>query len=101
GGGYSDYLFWFVSGRILYRARPWELVTEARFGDYKYANQTVSATDLAKRHRQELSTAVRLERELRRHLKVIASYEYEQTFSNDPLETYNVNTFTGSLQYEF
>jgi hypothetical protein len=32
---------------------------------------------------------------------LIASYEYEQTLSNDPLETYSVNTVSATVQWEF
>ena len=101
GGGFADYAQYAASQQILYRARPWELSVEGRVRRYDYSTQTVSATDLAKRRRTEWTMTARLERELARHLKLITSYEHEETLSNDAAETYSVNTVSGSLQWEF
>ena len=101
GDGFADYAQWSASTQVQYRARPWELAVEGRIRTYQYETQTVSATDLSKRGRTEWSATIRLERELSHHLRLIASYEHEHTLSNDPLETYQVNTVSGSLQWEF
>jgi hypothetical protein len=101
GGGYSDYTRWFAAARLHYRAKPWELSAEGRLAQYDYATQTVSATDLSKRRRTEVNLALRLERHITRHAKLVAAYEYERTLSNDRLETYSVNTFSGSVHWEF
>jgi hypothetical protein len=101
GEGFSDYTRWFMTARIVYRATPWEISTEARLGQYEYDTQTVSAADLSKRRRTEWLAVVNLQRELIKGLKIMASYEYEETRSNDQLETYTVNTLSGSLQWEF
>jgi hypothetical protein len=47
------------------------------------------------------SATVRCERELTRHLKLGATFEREQVSSNDPLDTYTVNTFGGTVSWEF
>ena len=101
GGGFADYTQYAVSQQILYRAKPWELSAEGRIRRYDYRTQTVSATDLAKLRRTEWTATLRLERELTKHLKLITSYEHEETLSNDTSETYSVNTVGGSLQWEF
>ncbi len=61
----------------------------------------MSETDPSKRRRTELGFDARLERNLGPHLKLLASYEYEQTFSNDELETYSANVVAASVQWDF
>jgi hypothetical protein len=100
-GGFSDYLQYAASAQILYAAKPWEVSAESRVRRYDYRTQTVSATDLSTRRRTEWIVTARLERALTKHLKLATSYEHEQTLSNDPSETYTVNTLSGSLEWEF
>lgn len=101
GGGYADYTRWYGAARIQYRARGWEISAEGRFARYDYHNQTVSATDTAKRNRTEWRAVLNVERELAETVAWVTSYEYETTLSNDPLETYSVNTVSTSLRWEF
>lgn len=100
-GGYFDYVRPLASVQIQYRAKPWEITAETRLARYGFEEQTISATDSSKRRRTDWSAEVRVERLLGKHFRFIASYEHEQTFSNDELETYTVNTVSGSLQWEF
>jgi hypothetical protein len=101
GGGYFDYTRWLASGRIEYHAKPWLVSVSARLAYYGYANQTVSALDTAKVRRADVTVEARVERHLSKRLTLVASYEYEQTLSNDALETYAVNTVSGALRWEF
>jgi len=68
---------------------------------YDYANQTVSASDTAKRQRTEVTVNVQVERRLHERLTLVTSYEYERTLSNNALETYTVNTVKSALRWEF
>ena len=45
--------------------------------------------------------SLRCQRRLSKRLGVAVGYEYEQVFSNDPFETYRVNTVHGSLAVDF
>jgi hypothetical protein len=101
GGGYFNYTRWFVSERVRYRARGWEISAEGRFSHYDYENQAVSATDPAKRRRDEWRAALEIERALIKHLTVNLTYENENILSNDSLETYSVNAVGVSLHWEF
>lgn len=101
GGGYFDYVRPLASAQIQYRAKRWEITAESRVAWYDFDEQTVSATDLSKRRRTDWSAEIRAERQLGKHFRLIAGFEHEQTFSNDELETYSVNTVSGSLQWEF
>ncbi len=101
GGGFADYTEFFGSAQLLYRLGPWEISADARVCRYDYHTQTVSDTDPSKLRRSQLNLGFSLERELGRHLRLITGYEREETWSNDDLESYTVNTVSGSLQWEF
>lgn len=101
GEGFFDYVRPYASAQLLYRARSWEISAESRVALYDYSTQTVSATDLTRRRRTDWSVAIHLERRLGKYFRLLAGYEHEQTLSNDPLETYTVNTVNGSVQWEF
>jgi hypothetical protein len=101
GGDYFDYIRPLASAQIQYRARPWEITAETRVALFDFDEQTVSATDSSKRRRTDWSAEIRVERQLGRYFRFIAGFEHEQAFSNDELETYSVNTVSGSVQWEF
>ncbi len=101
GGGFSDYTKWFVSGKVEYRARGWDISAEGRFSTYYYQTQTVSATNPALRERSEWTAAFEIERELSEKVVLVGSFEHDTTDSNDPLETYSVNTVSVGLRWEF
>ena len=101
GAGYADYGQLSTSAQIRYRAREWEASVESGVRAYRYASQTISATDSEKLRRADWTTTLRLERGLTKHLSAIVSYEHEEILSNVETETYTVNTISGSLQWAF
>jgi hypothetical protein len=101
GGGYSDYTRWGAMAQLRYRVKSWEVELEGRVARYEYSTQTVSDTDLSLRRRTDWSVALRIERELSKHLRLSGRFEREQTHSNDSLEEYHVNTLSAALQWEF
>jgi len=101
GDGYFDYVRWSATGKIQYRAHGWEISAEGRFAHYDYQTQTVSTTDTEKRRRTDWTAALEIERQLAEKLAWVTSYEYETTLSNDPLETYTVNTVSTAIRWEF
>jgi len=101
GGGYFDYTRGSASARIEYRPARWEISAEAQVAGYWYDHQAVSFTDQTLRRYDELSVTVHFERDLYKRLRFVAGYEYNRALSNAPLESYTVNTFSASLQWEF
>ena len=101
GGGYFDYVRWSASGKIQYVAHGWELSAQGRFARYDYDTQIVDATDPTKRIRTEWSVGLDLERKLAEKIVWVTSYEFEETLSNDPLETYTLNMVSTALRWEF
>jgi hypothetical protein len=99
-GGYFDYVRLYALAQIQYRSDRWHVSAESRFRQYHYENQPFGPGQ-SKRQRTEWTAAAQVERKLGPHLKFAIGYEHEQTLSNDDLETYTVNTVTGSLHYEF
>jgi hypothetical protein len=101
GGGYFDYQRYSAGLQLRFRDRKWDLWIEGRVSDYQYSTQTVSPVDPSLRERADVAVTVNLERRVARFLKFVATYEHQSALSNDPIETYTVNTVTGSLHWEF
>lgn len=100
-GGFSDHTQWFASAQIRWRAQLWEISAESRVRLYDYRVQPFSVTDPRPRQRTEWMAGLSVDRELTKHLRLLLSYDHEQTLSDDVLEAYAVNTISGSLQWEF
>jgi hypothetical protein len=99
--GYFDYERYSVSQEIRFRTELWELSAEARYAHYRYPVQTVSDTDSSKRSRSEVTVAVRGERQVAKHVRLYAQYDYERTESNAAFDEYTVNTVSGGVAVEF
>lgn len=101
GSGYFDYGRVQISEQLRFRAKPWELLAEIRFGHYFYDVQRVSLTDRSHRRLSDLVWRLRAERQFLKWLKGYVDFEQEWSLSNQPLERYNVNTVSGGLIWEF
>jgi len=101
GSGYFDYGKFQLSEQIRFRAKPWELLAEVRFGHYFYDTQTVSATDLSRRELSELIWHLRAEYQFHKWMKAYADFEHERNFSNQRLGRYAVNTVSAGVILEF
>ena len=99
--GYFDYERYSVSQEVRFQTDAWEITAEARLSRYRYPVQTVSDTDLRKRERKDLTLALRGERQLAKHIRLYAQYDYERTESNVVLDEYTVNTVSGGVMVEF
>jgi len=99
--GYFDYEQYSISQQVRFQTADWELSAEARFSHYRFPVQTVSDTDLEKRRRADLTVSLRAERQLVKHLRLYAQYDYERTDSNLSLDEYTVNTVSGGVAVEF
>lgn len=101
GDGYFDYVRWAASAKVQYVARGWEISAEGRFARYDYDIQTVSPSNPALRRRTDWTISCEVARRLTEKLAWVTSYEFEDTLSNDSLETYTVNTVNTALRWEF
>ena len=101
GGGYADHTQLFASAQVRYRRAGWEIAASGGVRYYDYRLQTLSAVDLRTRERTEWSVGVNFERRLTKRLGLTVSLDHERTLSNDELESYSVNTVSGTLQWEF
>jgi hypothetical protein len=99
--GYFDYERYSVSQEVRFQTATWEITAEARLSHYRYPVQTVSDTDLRKRERSDLTLALRGERQITKHIRLYAQYDYERTDSNSALDEYTVNTVSGGVAVEF
>jgi hypothetical protein len=99
--GYFDYERYSVSQEVRFQTATWEITAEARLSDYRYPVQTVSDTDLRKRKRTDLTISLRGERQIAKHIRLYAQYDYERTDSNSALDEYTVNTVSGGVAVEF
>jgi hypothetical protein len=101
--GYFDYERYSVSQEIRFQTAAWELIAEARLSNYRYPVQTVSDDDLdpRKRRRSELTVTLRGERQIAKHVRLYAQYDYERTDSNAAFDEYTVNTVSGGVAVEF
>jgi hypothetical protein len=99
--GYFDYERYSISQEIRFQTARWEISAEARYARYRYPVQTVSDTDPSKRRRADFTVALRGERQLAKHIRLYAQYDYERTDSNLALDEYTVNTVSGGVALEF
>jgi len=99
--GYFDYERFSIAQEVRFQTPTWEFTAEVRLSDYRYPVQTVSDTDLRKRKRTDLTLSLRGERQIAKHIRLYAQYDYERTDSNAALDEYTVNTVSGGLAVEF
>jgi len=100
GSGYYNYHKYQFSEQLRYRTKTWEISGQAKVNYYDYDLQDVSPTDTDKRHRLGLILNLRAERNLFRHFKAFAQFEYERFLSNVPSDEYNVTTFSVGIDWE-
>ena len=101
GSGYFDYDRFQISEQLRFRAKPWELLLEIRYGHYFFDVQTVSATDSSHRQLPEVTWHLRAERQFKKWIKGYLDFEQERNLSNQHSERYTVNTVSGGCIVEF
>lgn len=101
GSGFFDYNIYRLSQRLRYRNPRWEITMQARVAYYDYATQTVSATDLSRRHKLLIGLGIRAERKITEHLSAHASYGWERSMSNLDFDDYEAGTVMGGLTLNF
>ena len=101
GGGYFDYRTFRAAEQIRYQAKTWEVRGKVGLAQYDFPVRTIGAPGAPKLHQHILTLNAHAQKKLARFLTVFADYDYEQSVANEPFETYQANTFSGGLEWEF
>jgi len=101
GSGFYDYHYYRFSQELRFRDASWDARLRARVGYYDYPYQAVSDVDPARRHRTLVGLTLQAERRLARHLRVFASYSWEQSLSNLTYDDYQASVILGGFAVTF
>jgi hypothetical protein len=101
GPGFYDYRRHLAAQQLRYVAPTWELKAQGRVSFYSFESQQVSLADPELRQKSIVSASIRGEKKLGKHWSLFAEYEYEQSFSNRPLDEYRANRVAGGAGVEF
>ena len=101
GGGYFNYDRYALSYTLRFQTKDWQIEGTAVASYYDFLVQPAVTTPGPTLHLAPLTLSVRVERRLVKSLRLFATYEYEQSFSNDPTSEYKVNVASGGLSWEF
>jgi hypothetical protein len=101
GPGFYDYDRWYAAQQIRYVAKTWEVRTQGKISYYAFLHQTATDLDQDERRKTLVGADVRGEKQVWRGLKLFATYEYEQSVANRPVDQYQVNIVAGGVIWEF
>ena len=101
GGGYFDNSRYFLSEELRWHTKDWEAKASVGYGYYDFPVQTVGPAPAPKLKLGILDLNARLERRIYKGLRCFASYEYEQSASDDPISQYHYNLGVGGISWEF
>ena len=101
GPGFYDYDRCYAAQQIRYVAKTWELRVQGKISLYAFPHQTATDVDPDERHKTLVGADVRGEKKVWQGLKLFASYEYEQSLANRPVDEYQANTVAGGASWEF
>lgn len=100
GPGFYDYNRLRVAKRLEYRATSWSLSLEGKVLHYDYAVKPVSIGEGIV-NRWNYLVGLRMEKQIRKQVKIFAESEHEWNVSNERLDQYEVNTVMGGVDWEF
>ena len=101
GPGFYDYDRWYAGQQVRYVAKTWEVRTQGKASLYTFQHQAATATNQDDRYKTLVGADIRGEKRVWLNLKLFASYEYEQSLANRPVDEYRVNTVAGGAIWEF
>jgi hypothetical protein len=101
GGGFYNFYRYYLSGEVQLHAKGWQAKVSAGWSYYDFPIQTVDVLPSPRLHLDTVDAGARLERKLYKGLGAFASFEYEQTASDDPASEYRYKVVTGGLSWEF
>lgn len=101
GAGYFNYTRSRLSGQLRWRFAGWELRADLRLSRYEYSLQRGSGAHSGSRYRNAFGASWKAEKDLGKHLKAFATYEFEHVVGNQLFDTYDVNSAGAGLEWEF
>jgi len=101
GPGFYDYDRFYAAQQIRYVAKTWEVRTQGKISHYAFPHQTATDVDQDERRKTLVGADVRGEKRVWQGLKLFATYEYEQSVANRPVDQYRVNIVAGGATWEF
>jgi hypothetical protein len=101
GGGFYDFNRYYVSQELRYHTSDWELKGSAGFSYYQFPVQTIATPPAPTLHLGTFHVNFRAERRIYKSFRSFATYEFEQTDSNDPASQYAYHLWAGGVSWEF
>ena len=101
GSGYYNYSQYLASEQLRFRSANWEFSVQVALAYYDFPNQPAMTSGPPPRHRTDLRLTLRGERALSRHWKIYAEYDYERSYSDDPLDQYEANVASAGVEFAF
>ena len=101
GSDYFGYDRYSLSGRLEYKAGAWTLAGTVRGAWYDYPVQTIDAAGLIRRSKTGFGACLNAEWKLSKAFKLLASYDFERSFSNLVIDDYSVSTVSAGVQWQF
>lgn len=101
GPGYFDYRRYHLTSQLRYTTTVWEAEAEVRAAHYDFLNQTIDPGTNDKRARDLLTFRLRAKRKIWNEVSGFVEYEHEQSFANQTIDNYHVNTISAGTVWQF
>jgi hypothetical protein len=101
GGGFYDYYRYYISEELHLHTRNWDAKVSGGVSYYDFPVQTIDVPPAPTLHLTTVTAGLHLDRRLYKSIRAFASFEYEQTGSDDPTSEYEVKTVAGGVSWEF
>ncbi|HLH54399.1 MAG TPA: hypothetical protein VKY92_12365 [Verrucomicrobiae bacterium] len=101
GGGFFNFYRYYALQELRFRLPNWDIKATAGASYYDFPIQLAGTSPGPTLHLATFNTGLRIERRLYKALRGFASFEFEETTSNDPGSEYSYKTVTGGLSWEF
>ena len=101
GSGYFDYDKWAASLQVLFTRNRWQFEAVGRVARYEYPVQLSGSTAGDHRHRDELNAELKTSYQWTKHLKSVASAEWQRSVANTAFDDFSVGTLQTGLEWEF
>lgn len=101
GGGFFDFYRYFASQELRFHTKDWEAKGSVGWSDYDFPVQMIGTPPSPTLHLATVNAGLRLERRVYKSIRSFASFEFEQTTSDDPASEYRYKIFTGGLSWQF
>ena len=101
GSGYFDYDRWAGYAQLQFTRGRWQVEAIGRVARYEYPIQLSGSTAEDPRHRDEITAELKAGFGWTKHLKSVASAEWQRSVANTAFDDFSVTTFQTGLEWEF